>query len=264
MKEYAVITGASSGLGKEFACGFARRGISSILVARSEERLNELSGELRSHYSTDSAVLPLDLTDPTSRRTLVEFCTTNSFKIGYLVNSAGYGSFGLFPKLDLKHEIQMTELNSVALQELCYSFAKMFLKNKKGTIINIASTAAFQPIPYMATYAATKAFVLSFSLALRKELHDTGVNVIAVCPGPVDTNFFDNAGMKGPRRILKVHLAAFVVERVFKAIDSRKSFVIPGFMNKVLYFLGILAPISFRAWIASKLFRPKDTSMTES
>ncbi len=263
MKEYALITGASSGLGSEFARGFARRGIPSILVARSEEKLSRLSAELRRQYETESTIMPLDLTVSANRTRLSELCAADSFTITYLVNSAGYGSLGFFPKLELEHEIRMTELNCIALQELCHSFARVFLRNKKGTIINISSTAGFQPIPYMATYAATKAFVVNFSLALHNELRGTGVKVITVCPGPIDTNFFDNAGMKRPPKYLKVHTPTFVVDKILGAIDSNRSFIIPGLINKLLYFSSGLAPILVRAWIASKMFPFKDSSAAE-
>ncbi len=215
MKNYAVITGASSGIGQAFAREFARRGISTIMVARSEEKLNQLSAELESKFNADAISFPMDLADLSSRSSLVKFCATNNLEIDYLVNSAGYGSNGLFHKLDIQREMRMAELNCLALQELNYEFVKVFLKKKRGTIINIASTAAFQPVPFMASYAATKSFVLSFRLALHRELKGSGVNVMAVCPGPVGTNFFDNAGIKSSPTFPSMHTPSYVVKKVF-------------------------------------------------
>jgi len=260
MQEFAVITGASSGLGEEFARTFASRGVSTVLVARSEDKLTELSTKLQAQFNTNAIVLPLDLAEPAGRKTLVKFCNTNAISIRYLVNSAGFGSMGLFTKLDLARELKMTELNCTALQELCYSFAKMFLKDGNGTIINIASMSGFQPTPFMASYGATKSFVINFSIALRWELAKTGVNVITVCPGPVSTNFFAGAGIKRPNVFMKVHSTDFVVGKVFKAVDSKRSFVIPGLVNKFFYYSGLVAPMSLKAYIASKVFFPKDTS----
>jgi uncharacterized protein len=257
VKKYAVITGASAGIGMEFARAFAKRGVSSVLVARSEEKLNEIASEIRSHFGVDSRPLPLDLADASQRRIPSEYCVRNSLDVGYLVNSAGYGSHGPFDRLDLMNETRMTELNCCVVQELSHRFAAIFLNNGQGTIINVASTAGFQPVPFMATYAATKAFVLSFSLALRGELLGTGVKVLAVCPGPVDTDFFRNAGMRKPKSMLKVHKAEFVVSRALEAAESGKAFVITGALNKILYYLGSWTPLILRTWVAGKMFGSK-------
>ena len=256
MKEYAIITGASAGLGLEFAREFARRGTNSVIVARSEDKLRGIAAELKSGFGVDSIPLSLDIADPLDRNRLVEYCTNNNLNVAYLVNSAGYGSNGDFNELDVANEMRMTELNCVAVQELSHRFIGMFLRRRSGTIVNIASTASFQPVPYMATYSATKAFVLNFSMALGGELSGSGVKVIALCPGPVDTSFFRNAGMKKPKSLLKVHPPQFVVRKAFKAIDGGKSFVVTGTLNKTLYYLGSVMPLSFRTWVAGKMFRP--------
>lgn len=257
MKEYAVVTGASTGIGKEFARELARRGVSLVLVARSEEKLSALAKELHSEFGVDAVPLALDLANPEGRKALFSRCDSEAWDVSYLVNAAGYGSNGHFTELDLQNEIRMTDLNCVAVQELTYFFAKQFLSRNKGTIVNIASTAAFQPVPFMATYAATKSFVLNFSMALRREFAGTGVSVFALCPGPVDTDFFRNAGMRKPKSILKVHPVAFVVRKAFKGIDAGKPFLITGTLNKVLYYLEWFAPLSMRAWTAGKMFGPR-------
>ncbi len=255
--QYAVITGASSGIGFEFAREFARRGIPSVLVARSQTILEQLASSLSSEFSVKSVPFPADLTHADDRNRLVDFCAAEGFTIEYLVNSAGYGSNGLFPELDIEKEIRMTELNCIALQELSYRFTEIFIRNHGGTIINVASTASFQPVPFMASYAATKSFVLSLSLALRIELAGSGVTVFALCPGPVDTNFFRNARMKKPRRFLRVHPPEFVVRKAFNGLDSGRAFLIVGILNKVLYYTGSLLPLTFRARVAGKMFERK-------
>ncbi len=257
MKEYAVITGASAGIGLEFAREFAKRGVNIVVVARSEERLKAIAAELSTTFGIESIGLALDLAESGERKRLAEYCTENELDVSYLVNSAGYGSNGAFDILDLANELQMTELNCIAVQELSRYFIEMFLRKRKGTVINLASTAAFQPVPYMATYAATKAFILSFSLALRNELRGTGVEVMALCPGPVDTSFFRNAGMAKPKTFLRVHPPSLVIRKAFYGIEHHKPFVVVGGLNTFLYYLGNITPVTWRTWIAASMFGRK-------
>ncbi len=256
MKEYAIITGASAGLGLEFARKFARRSTNSVIVARSEDKLREIASELKSGFGVESIPLPLDIADPLDRNRLVKYRMNNNLNVAYLVNSAGYGSNGDFSELDVANEMRMTELSCVAVQESSHRFIGMFRRRRSGTRVSIASTASFQPVPCMATYSATKAFVLNFSMELGRELTGSGANVIALCPGPVETSFFRNAGMKKPKSFLKVHPPQFVVPKAFKSIDGGKSFIVTGTLNSTLHYLGSVMPLSFRTWVAGKMFRP--------
>jgi uncharacterized protein len=225
-----LITGASSGIGAAFARKLAARGRNVLLVARSEDKLIALCNELGRLTSIRAQYLALDLTKPDDRLQLFEETKRRELEIDMLINNAGFGSMGDFLKLDLERETEMIELNITALVELTQRFLGPMRERQRGTIINVASTAGFQPVPYMATYAATKAFVLSFSEALWDENRMHGIHVMALCPGVTETNFFEAAGIDRPP-MRTVQTPEEVVETALRALHRQKSLVISGWAN---------------------------------
>src|SRR6476646_4480129 len=185
-----LITGASSGIGAAFARKFAALGRNVLLVARSEDKLIALCNELGRVSGIRAQYVAMDLTEADAASRLLEETRKRDLEVEMLVNNAGFGSMGEFAKLDLATELEIIDLNVKSLVDLTYRFIEPMRERRQGTIINVASTAAFQGVPFMATYAATKAFVLSFSEALSEENRPHGIRVLALCPGVTDTNFF--------------------------------------------------------------------------
>src|SRR3954464_10704270 len=213
-----LITGASTGIGAAFARKLAARGRNVLLVARSEDKLIALCNELGRLTSIRAQYLALDLQQPDAGVQLFEETKKRELEIEMLINNAGFGSMGDFAKLDLNRELEIIQLNVRALVDLTHRFIGPMRERKRGTIINVASTAAFQAVPYMATYAATKAFVLSFSEALWEENRPHGVHVMALCPGVTETNFFEAArGRKPPARVAQT--PEEVVEAALKGLN---------------------------------------------
>ena len=225
-----LITGASTGIGAAFARKLAALGRNVLLVARSEDKLIALCNELGRLTSIRAQYLALDLTDPEARSQLFEETKKRDLEIDTLINNAGFGSMNDFANLDLERELEMIELNITAVVDLTHRFLGPMRERKRGTIINVASTAGFQPVPYMATYAATKAFVLSFSEALWDENRRHGIHVMALCPGVTETNFFDAAGIDRPP-MRAVQTPEEVVETALRALPRKKSLVISGWAN---------------------------------
>ncbi len=191
-----VITGASSGIGADIARELAGRGFGVTLVARRAERLRELSDELSQRHGIRAEVLACDLTDETARNRLLERVADSGLRTEVLVNNAGFGTAGAFSGLDGDREVQMVRTNVEAVVALTHGVVGEMVEHGRGAILNVASSAAFQPIPRQATYAASKAFVLSFSEALSSELGASGVTVTTLCPGPVRTEFVEVAEME--------------------------------------------------------------------
>ena len=225
-----LITGASTGIGAAFARKLAALGRNVLLVARSEDKLIALCNELGRLTSIRAQYLALDLTHPEARAQLFEETKTRDLEIDTLINNAGFGSMNDFAKLELERELEMIELNITAVVDLTHRFLGPMRERKQGTIINVASTAGFQPVPYMATYAATKAFVLSFSEALWDENRMHGIHVMALCPGVTETNFFDAAGIDRPP-MRAVQTPEEVVDTALRALPRKKSLVISGWAN---------------------------------
>jgi len=249
-----LITGASSGIGAAFARKLAARGRNVLLVARSEDKLITLCNELgrlsgiRAHYYT------LDLLKPGAAAELMEETTRRELVIDMLVNNAGFGSMGDFTGQDLARELEMIDLNIKSLVDLTYRFLGPMRERGQGTIINVASTAGFQPVPYMATYAATKAFVLSFSEALWEENREFGVHVMALCPGVTDTNFFAASQMGRPP-LRTIETAEDVVETALRGLRHRKASVISGWANWLQVEAERFVPRSVVTKIAGKAIR---------
>src|ERR1044071_1705001 len=228
-----LITGASSGIGAAFARKLAARGRNVLLVARSEDKLIALCNELGRLTSIRAQYLALDLQQPDAGAQLFEETTKRELEIDMLINNAGFGSMGDFVKLDLDRELEIIQLNVRALVDLTYRFLQPMRERKRGTIINVASTAGFQAVPYMATYAATKAFVLSFSEALWEENRSHGIKVMALCPGVTDTNFFEASRMdRPPARVSQT--PEEVVDTALRALKRSKSSVISGWTNLLI------------------------------
>ena len=228
-----LITGASSGIGEVFARRLAGRGENVVLVARSEEKLNALCNELgRAAAGVNCQTIALDLSAAGAARQLFEETERRGLEVDTLVNNAGFGSMGDFLSLDLERELNMIDLNVKSLVELTYLYLAPMRKRRRGAIINVASTAAFQPVPYMATYAATKAFVLSFTEALWDENREYNIRVMALCPGATETNFFEAAGVKKPPfRVAET--AEDVVGTALRGLDGGKGHIISGWINYV-------------------------------
>lgn len=225
-----LITGASSGIGAAFARKLAALGRNVLLVARSEDKLIALCNELGRLTSIRAQYVAIDLTKPAARSQLFEETKKRELEIDMLINNAGFGSMGEFAKLDLQRELEMIELNVTAVVDLTHRFLGPMRERKRGTIINVASTAGFQPVPYMASYAATKAFVLSFSEALWDENRLHGIHVMALCPGVTETNFFEAAAIDRPP-MRTVQTPEEVVETALRALPRKKSMVISGWAN---------------------------------
>jgi len=249
-----LITGASSGIGEAFARKLAARGHNLLLVARSEDKLITLCNELGRSRGIRAQYVAIDLSEPEAPAGLFEETKKRDLQIDFLVNNAGFGSMGDFAKLDLAHELKMIDLNVRALAELTHRFLAPMRERKGGVIINVASTAGFQPVPFMGTYAATKAFVLSFSEALWEENRPHGVKVMALCPGVTDTNFFEASRMQRPPARAS-QTPDEVVDAALRGLKRGKSSVISGWTNFFLIETERLVPRSFILRAAGAVLR---------
>ena len=229
MKKVALITGASAGLGVEFARQLSKRGHRLVLAARRKDRLDALAKELG-----NARAVAIDLSKANAAAKLMADLEAAGEQVEILVNNAGFGLLGRFAERDPKRERQMIDLNVGALTDLCRAVAPGMIKRKSGAILNVASTAAFQPGPKMAVYFATKAFVLSFTEALHEELMPHGVKVTCLCPGPTRTEFGEVAGFGGNGAFDKMAMeAGEVVEAGLKGMDRNRAVIVPGLVNKI-------------------------------
>ncbi|MBN1688280.1 MAG: SDR family oxidoreductase [Candidatus Omnitrophica bacterium] len=227
-----LITGASSGIGCEFAKVFAKNGHSLILTARREERMQELGKKLNNQYGVSVKVFRQDLSQPGSGSELFEKIQREGLEVDILVNNAGYATHGFFPEIDLKRELEEIQLNVTSLTELTKKFSQRMMQRRTGKILNVASTAAFQPGPLMAVYYATKAYVLSFSEAVREELRGSGVTVSVLCPGPTASEFQEKAGIQEMRLLRLGKMSAEKVALAgYHGLKEGKAVIVPGFMN---------------------------------
>ena len=225
----ALITGASAGLGVEFARQLSKRGHRLVLAARRKERLEKLAKELG-----NARAVAIDLSKKDAAAKLMADIEAAGEEVEILVNNAGFGLIGRFAELDAKRERQMIDLNVGTLTDLCRAVAPQMIACKSGAIINVASTAAFQPGPSMAVYFATKAFVLSLSEALHEELRPHGITVSCLCPGPTRTEFGEVAGFGGNAMFDRIAMdAADVVEKGLKGLDANHAVVVTGWINKL-------------------------------
>lgn len=244
MKQTVLITGASCGLGLAFAHRFAKEGYDLILTARSADKLADAKAELERLYGIAVTPVPHDLGAPRAAETLLAAVREQGLAVDILVNNAGFGDFGAFADSDIDKQSAMVQLNVSALMELTHAVLPAMRQNGRGKILNVASIAAFQQGPYMSVYYATKAFVLSFSQALARELKGSGITVTALCPGPIHTGFFDAADLENSKlfRSLPVARADDVADFGYKALMKGKTVAVHGALNKLLVFSVRLAP----------------------
>jgi short-subunit dehydrogenase len=231
---WALVTGASSGLGAEFAKQLAQRGTNLILSARSGEKLQRLAEDLSRVNGIASHALVADLGAPGGSRALLEQVESLGMHVSHVVNNAGFGSAGPFTSSDPQTEERMVRVNAEAIVVIARHFLPRLLGRGEGGLIQVASTASFQPTPFMATYGATKAFVLSFTLSLAEEARGSGVRVMALCPGPVPTGFQQAAGIHSSGLLKLTGLdARTVVETALSGYAAGRSIVVPGKLNSI-------------------------------
>jgi len=255
-KKTALITGASYGIGEAFAKALAERGANLILVARSGDRLKKLASELTKQFKVDAQVVVADLSDPKAPQKVFLAATKKGRSVDILINNAGFGTRGRFYTLPADKEHSEIMVNVAALVSLTHLFLPGMVRRRAGIIINVASGAAFQPLPFMAVYGATKAFVLSFSEALWAEHRREGIRVLALCPGETETNFEkamgNTQGIFGRRRSVES-----VVQTAFRALERGKSCAVDGAMNYLLANSIRLAPRSVVVNMTARIMEPK-------
>lgn len=232
LKMTALVTGASGGIGLELARLFAADGHHLVLVARSKDKLSKLAEELGSKHNVSARVLSADLARPEAPREIFDDLQAAGVSVDALVNNAGIGSYGLFAETDLKSELDLLQINVVALTHLTKLFLPPMIARRRGHILNVGSTAGFQPGPLMAVYYASKAYVLSFSEALANECEGMGVTVTVLCPGPTETGFVAAAGMEESKLFDRGAMTARdVAEAGYRGMLDGKTIVIPGLRN---------------------------------
>lgn len=255
---FALITGASKGIGKSIAVELAKRKINVLLVARSNNLLEELCKTLQDTYGVKAFYLATDLANRNAPQQVFNWCTDNKYDINILVNNAGYGLSGLFDKYTEKEHVDMLQVNVMSLVQLTALFLPV-LKHQpsKAYILNISSSAAYQAVPYLAAYSASKSFVLSFSRALRYELKKTNVSVTCISPGATDTDFPNraNVGGKGKKAAEKLNMtpedvAGLAVQKMF----AGKTEAVLGFVNKLGAALAWLAPKAIAEKAAASIY----------
>jgi short-subunit dehydrogenase len=255
---FALITGASGGIGACFARALAARGRNLVLVARSKDKLETLKTEIAAKYALRVEIIEQDLSVEGAAARLAASLKERGIGVDLLVNNAGFGSNGEFWRLPMDRQASMLRLNIVTLTELTHLLIPAMIERRNGGVINISSTASFQPIPYTTVYAATKAYVTSFSMGLAEEVSGYGVRVMALCPGATATNFFEAGefdkvnlpgGLQSPEEVVEIGLRAF---------DRGRSLVVTRFLNRLMVFVQRLAPRRLVAQQAGDMFRPKN------
>jgi len=257
MNEYALITGASKGIGKSIALSLAESGYHLLLVARSESDLLLLSQSIVAAYKVEVHYLSADLSSSAAVLEIADWCNRKTTNLSILVNNAGYGLWGNFDQLSIQQQLNMLRLNIDAVIELSYHLIPVLKKQKQAYILNVSSTAAYQAVPTLALYAASKSFILSYSRALRYELKDSPVSVSCLCPGPTATGFSSRAGMDALAELAeKFNMTPEkVAETGLKAMFKKKAEIVPGFLNKVSVFGAGLLPKSLIERIPAGLYK---------
>lgn len=251
-KQYVLITGASSGIGYELAKLYARSGQNLILIARNIDRLKKVESEL-SKYNVEIKILSLDISKNYDIEKLFNYVEINNLNINTLINNAGIGTFGDFKEVEWEKEEALIDINIKSLTRLTKYFLPKIIGNKNGGILNVASTAAFCSGPRMATYYASKAYVLNLTEAIYEECKDTGIKVSCLCPGPVKTGFQGKAGIKKSESAKKYLMDAEEVAKItYKEFNKGKLIIIPGVKNKLLVLGNKLLPGSISRKIILK------------
>jgi uncharacterized protein len=257
MSRYALITGASSGIGLALAEALARRGRNLILVARQRDALESIACELTQRFAVEVLFSACDLSEPLQVSGLLQELEQADRQIELLINNAGIGSAGAFLQQDWSREQQLIEVNILALTRLSHAIGQRMVQQGGGQILNVASVASFQPGPWMSNYYASKAFVLSFSEGLREELKEQGVEVSVLCPGPTRSAFFRNAQMKSSR--LEQSSLMMNCEEValitVQALEKNRAIIIPGWRNKLMAYWPRFAPRALVRRLVGKVNR---------
>lgn len=257
MEKYALVTGASKGIGREIATQLAGKGYHLLLVARAETELSQLTGQLARQYRVKVQFLPCDLSEPGAAAKVSKWCGAITPSLSVLINNAGYGTWGNFGDLGLEAQMNMLQLNVNAVVELSYLLLPLLKHQERAYVLNVSSTAAYQAMPTMALYAASKSFVLSFSRALRYELRKTNISVSCLSPGPTATGFVSRAGLEALADLAdKFNMSAATVASVgLKGMFNRKSEIIPGIVNKLSVFGATHLPKSWIERITAGLYK---------
>lgn len=259
MKQTVLITGASSGIGRELAKVFAQNGFNLVLAARNENRLIEISEEITGKSGSEVLIIPVDLSRKDAAVDVYQQIFQKQIQIDCLVNNAGYGDFGDFTETNWEKEFNMISLNIACLTQFCKLFAGKMKERGHGRILNLGSTGSFLPGPGMAVYFATKAYVLSFSEAIRYELRGSGVTVTTLCPGPTASGFQDAAGMAGSKlfRENKIPTSAEVALFGFQAMMKGKHVAIHGIQNKIMIMASKVTPRTLLMYVFGKMTERK-------
>ena len=251
-----LITGASSGIGREFTTLFAKDNYDLVLVARSKENLTSLANELQATNEVFIKVIAKDLSIPSSAKEIVKELTDESIHIDILINNAGFATSGKFEEIPYEEDFSQIQLNVTTLTLLTKLLLPPMIKQKEGKILNVSSTAAFFPGPFMSVYYATKSYVFSFSQALREELKGTGVSVTTLCPGPTESKFAERAKVKDTVLFKRGTMKTEEVAKLgYEGLMRGEAIVIPGWRNKVEVFLTRVTPIK----LLSKITRGVNT-----
>ena len=259
MKEVAIITGASGGIGYEIALLFAKQKIDILIVARNKQKLNDIKLEIEQQFKINVYCVATDLSISDGLVDIDNCVKSNNLSVTYLVNNAGFGDYGFFTERSMEKYSEMLGLNVFSLTELTYYYAKQMIKNGKGKILNVASTAGIQPDPYFAVYGASKAYVISLTEAIHKEFEKTGVTATVLSPGATKTEFMERADMNNAKLYDSGVMSAKEVAEVgFKGMMKGKLHVIPGFKNRILAFFSSITPSSkLRLNMAAKVMASK-------
>jgi len=255
---YALVTGASSGIGYELANLFAKDGKNIVVVARSQDKLEELKKEIENEYGTSVRVLPKDLSDTKASQEIFSELEKDSVNVDVLVNNAGFSVYGMFCETELQKELEMIQVNIASLVHLTKLFLRKMIEGKSGKILNVASSGGFMPAPFHAVYCASKRFVIDFSEALANELQGTGVSVTCLCPGATKTLFWDRGNYGNSRAAkMKMHDAAIPAEVGYTALRKAKVLAIPGLQYKLMPYLCRILPkkaqIRMMRWAAERV-----------
>jgi Short-chain dehydrogenases of various substrate specificities len=252
-----LITGASSGIGEAFARRLAEKGHNLVLVARSEQKLRLLCDELMLKHKITSHYVAVDLLDENADEIVFNETEKHGFEIDWLINNAGFGSMGDFAALDRENELDIIRLNILALVALTHRYIVPMRERKSGTIINVSSATGFQPIPFFATYAATKAFVTSFTEAIAEENRKLGIKILALCPGSTKTNFFSASNIDRPMQVKGQQTPDQVVKTALRAVEAGKTKVVSGWANYLGALAGAYTPNALTTRVIGKALRSK-------
>ena len=260
MKKTALITGASSGLGKEFAKIHAKNGGNLVIVARSKDKLLKLKDDLEKRYSIHVSVIEKDLTDADAAREIYNFVKFSKIEVDYLINNAGFGGIGKFHEREWHKDLSMIQLNIIALTDLTRKFLPDFVERNSGKILNVSSTASLMAGPMQAVYFATKAYVTSFSNAIAEELHDTNVTVTSLMPGATETDFGKTSGMDKTELFKNTADAADVAKEGYEAMINGDLEIISGvsFAQKMMMKAIPITPKSILLKQIRKMQEPKN------